>query len=120
MLSTSHTFTVNFIHTTMKTDRLFADYQLAQMEHNALNTEASKEKLELAKLAYDNALAKEQEALAPVKVEAPVKIEAPVENVEPPVIVLSVPSIIPQLAGEALEVETTTPVPSEAPEKKTV
>ncbi len=60
----------------MKTDRLFADYQLAHMEHSAFNTEASKEKLELAKLAYDNALAKEQEALAPAKVEAP-KDEAP-------------------------------------------
>ncbi len=45
----------------MKSERLFADMQLAEMEHNAFKTEASKEKLELATLAYENACAKEAE-----------------------------------------------------------
>lgn len=62
----------------MKLDRLFADMQLAEMEHNAFKSEASAEKLELAKLAYESALAKEEVASAP-KVED-VEPAAPVQN----------------------------------------
>lgn len=62
----------------MKLDRLFADMQLAEMEHNAFKSEASAEKLELAKLAYESALAKEEGASAP-KVEN-VEPAAPVQN----------------------------------------
>ncbi len=62
----------------MKIDRLFADVQLAEMEHNAFKSEASAEKLELAKLAYESALAKEEGASVP-KVEE-VEPAAPVQN----------------------------------------
>lgn len=46
----------------MKSERLFADMQLAEMENNSFKTEASAEKLELAKLAYENALKAEKAA----------------------------------------------------------
>lgn len=46
----------------MKSERLFADMQLAEMEHNSFKNEASAEKLELAKLAYENALKAEKAA----------------------------------------------------------
>lgn len=62
----------------MKIDRLFADVQLAEMEHNAFKSEASAEKLELAKLAYESALAKEEGVSEP-KVEN-VEPAAPVQN----------------------------------------
>lgn len=62
----------------MKIDRLFADMQLAEMEHNAFKSEASAEKLELANLAYESALAKE-EGVSATKVEK-VEPAAPVQN----------------------------------------
>ncbi|WP_144080095.1 hypothetical protein [Flectobacillus major] len=47
-------------------ERLFADFQLAEMEHNAQKTEVSLEKYETAKFAYERAIEKSKE-LAPKK-----------------------------------------------------
>lgn len=49
----------------MNIERLFADLQLAEMEHNAHKTDVSLEKYETAKFAYDRALEKAEKAKEP-------------------------------------------------------
>jgi hypothetical protein len=45
----------------MNIERLFADFQLAEMEHNAQKTDVSLEKYETAKFAYERAVEKSKE-----------------------------------------------------------
>jgi hypothetical protein len=45
----------------MNIERLFADLQLAEMEHNAHKTDVSLEKYETAKFAYERAVEKSKE-----------------------------------------------------------
>ena len=55
----------------MNMERLFADFQLAEMEHNAQKTEVSLEKYETAKFAYERAVEKSKEPAPKKQTEKP-------------------------------------------------
>ena len=55
----------------MNIERLFADFQLAEMEHNAQQTEVSLEKYETAKFAYERAVEKLKEPAPKKQTEKP-------------------------------------------------